>query len=41
MDPEYASQAKADAYWQMAMLNGAIGDVWQAEFGHELSPTSA
>lgn len=39
MDPEYAAQAKADSYWQMAMLNGAIGDAWQAEFLSYEHPT--
>jgi aromatic ring-opening dioxygenase LigB subunit len=39
MDPAFAVQAKADSYWQMAMLNGAIGDDWQAEFLSYEHPT--
>jgi aromatic ring-opening dioxygenase LigB subunit len=39
MDPAYAAQAKADSYWQMAILNGAIGDAWQAEFLSYEHPT--
>jgi aromatic ring-opening dioxygenase LigB subunit len=39
MDPAFAAKAKADSYWQMAMLNGAIGDAWQAEFLSYEHPT--
>jgi len=24
--------AKADSWWQMLMLHGALGDAWEAEF---------
>ena len=39
MDPAFAARAKADSYWQMAMLNGAIGDDWRAEFLSYEHPT--
>ena len=39
MDPAFAVQAKADSYWQMVMLNGAIGDDWRAEFLSYEHPT--
>jgi aromatic ring-opening dioxygenase LigB subunit len=31
-DPGFPSEAKADSFWQMLMLHGAIGDRWRAEF---------
>ena len=39
MDPAFPVQAKADSYWQMLMLNGAIGDAWDAEFLSYEHPT--
>lgn len=32
IDPALVSRAKADSYWQMLMLSGAIGDRWKGEF---------
>ena len=32
-------QAKADSFWQMLMLSGAIGDTWQGEFLSYEAPT--
>ncbi|CAA9574513.1 MAG: hypothetical protein AVDCRST_MAG18-2388 [uncultured Thermomicrobiales bacterium] len=31
-DPAFVSQAKADSFWQMLMLHGALGDGWRGEF---------
>ncbi len=31
-DPALVAEAKADSFWQMLMLHGAIGDGWKAEF---------
>jgi aromatic ring-opening dioxygenase LigB subunit len=31
-DPSFVAAAKADSWWQMAMLHGALGDGWQGEF---------
>lgn len=39
MDPAFPVQAKADSYWQMLMLNGAIGDTWRADFLSYAHPT--
>jgi aromatic ring-opening dioxygenase LigB subunit len=32
LDPAFVDSAKADSWWQMAMLYGALGDGWQSEF---------
>jgi aromatic ring-opening dioxygenase LigB subunit len=32
VDPALVGKAKADSYWQMLMLSGAIGDGWKGEF---------
>jgi aromatic ring-opening dioxygenase LigB subunit len=32
MDPELPVEGKADSYWQMLMLHGALGDGWRGEF---------
>lgn len=39
IDPALVSSAKADSYWQMLMLSGAIGDTWQGEFLSYEAPT--
>jgi aromatic ring-opening dioxygenase LigB subunit len=38
-DPSFVDAAKADSWWQMLMLHGALGDGWRVEFlGYE-APT--
>jgi aromatic ring-opening dioxygenase LigB subunit len=32
LDPAFVEAAKADSWWQLAMLNGALGDGWRGEF---------
>jgi aromatic ring-opening dioxygenase LigB subunit len=32
LDPAFVGAAKADSWWQMLMLHGALGDGWRAEF---------
>jgi aromatic ring-opening dioxygenase LigB subunit len=32
IDPAFVGKAKADSYWQMLILSGAIGDRWKSEF---------
>ncbi|HET9015093.1 MAG TPA: hypothetical protein VFN57_05820, partial [Thermomicrobiaceae bacterium] len=32
IDPALVAAAKADSFWQMLMLYGAIGDAWKGEF---------
>jgi aromatic ring-opening dioxygenase LigB subunit len=32
LDPAFVDAAKADSWWQMLMLHGALGDGWQPEF---------
>jgi aromatic ring-opening dioxygenase LigB subunit len=32
LDPALVEAAKADSWWQMLMLHGALGDGWQGEF---------
>ena len=32
LDPSFVDAAKADSWWQLLMLHGALGDAWQAEF---------
>lgn len=31
-DPAFVGQAKADSFWQMLILHGALGDGWRGEF---------
>jgi aromatic ring-opening dioxygenase LigB subunit len=31
-EPPFVADAKADSFWQMLMLHGAIGDRWRADF---------
>jgi len=39
IDPALVGQAKADSYWQMLMLAGAIGDDWKGDFLSYEAPT--
>jgi aromatic ring-opening dioxygenase LigB subunit len=32
LDPAFVEAAKADSWWQLAMLHGALGDGWRGEF---------
>jgi aromatic ring-opening dioxygenase LigB subunit len=32
LDPAFVDSAKADSWWQMLILHGALGDGWHAEF---------
>jgi aromatic ring-opening dioxygenase LigB subunit len=32
LDPPFVAAAKADSWWQLAMLHGALGDAWRGEF---------
>jgi aromatic ring-opening dioxygenase LigB subunit len=38
-DPAFVADAKADSFWQMLMLHGAIGDRWRGEFLSYEAPT--
>jgi aromatic ring-opening dioxygenase LigB subunit len=38
-EPQFVSDAKADSFWQMLMLHGAIGDRWRANFLSYEAPT--
>jgi aromatic ring-opening dioxygenase LigB subunit len=38
-DPAFVADAKADSFWQMLMLHGAIGGGWQAELLSYEAPT--
>ena len=38
-EPTFVVDAKADSFWQMLMLHGAIGDAWRAEFLSYEAPT--
>jgi aromatic ring-opening dioxygenase LigB subunit len=38
-DPSFVSDAKADSFWQMLMLHGAIGDHWRSELLSYEAPT--
>jgi aromatic ring-opening dioxygenase LigB subunit len=38
-DPAFVAEAKADSFWQMLMLHGAIGDRWRAELLSYEAPT--
>jgi aromatic ring-opening dioxygenase LigB subunit len=40
LDPAFVDAAKADSWWQMLMLHGALGDVdWRGEFLSYEAPT--
>jgi aromatic ring-opening dioxygenase LigB subunit len=32
LDPAFVAAAKADSWWQLAMLHGALGEGWRGEF---------
>ena len=32
LDPVFVEAAKADSWWQLAMLHGALGDGWRGDF---------
>jgi aromatic ring-opening dioxygenase LigB subunit len=32
LEPAFVEAAKADSWWQLVMLHGALGDGWKAEF---------
>jgi aromatic ring-opening dioxygenase LigB subunit len=38
-DPALVAEAKADSFWQMLMLHGAVADRWRAEFLSYEAPT--
>ena len=38
-DRAFVSDAKADSFWQMLMLHGAIGDRWHGDFLSYEAPT--
>jgi aromatic ring-opening dioxygenase LigB subunit len=39
LDPAFIEAAKADSFWQMLMLHGALGDGWRGEFLSYEAPT--
>ena len=39
MDPKLPIDAKADSYWQMLMLHGALDATWRGEFLSYEAPT--
>lgn len=39
MEPAFPVEAKADSYWQMLMLHGALGDGWRGELLSYEAPT--
>lgn len=39
MDPTLPVEGKADSYWQMLMLHGALGGTWRGEFLSYEAPT--
>jgi aromatic ring-opening dioxygenase LigB subunit len=39
LDAAFIEAAKADSFWQMLMLHGALGDRWQGEFLSYEAPT--
>jgi aromatic ring-opening dioxygenase LigB subunit len=39
IDPALVGAAKADSFWQMLMLSGAIGNAWRGEFLSYEAPT--
>jgi aromatic ring-opening dioxygenase LigB subunit len=38
-DREFVAEARADSFWQMLMLHGALGDDWRGEFLSYEAPT--
>ena len=38
-EPAFVAEAKADSFWQMLMLHGAIGDGWRADLLSYEAPT--
>jgi aromatic ring-opening dioxygenase LigB subunit len=38
-DPQFIERAKADSFWQMLMLHGALGDRWRGELLSYEAPT--
>jgi aromatic ring-opening dioxygenase LigB subunit len=38
-DRAFVAEAKADSFWQMLMLHGAIGEGWKADFLSYEAPT--
>jgi aromatic ring-opening dioxygenase LigB subunit len=38
-EPAFVAEAKADSFWQMLMLHGAIGDGWKPQFLSYEAPT--
>jgi aromatic ring-opening dioxygenase LigB subunit len=38
-DPAFVDAAKADSWWQLLMLHGALGDGWEGDFLSYESPT--
>jgi aromatic ring-opening dioxygenase LigB subunit len=38
-DPEFIDRAKADSFWQMLMLHGALGEKWEGELLSYEAPT--
>jgi aromatic ring-opening dioxygenase LigB subunit len=39
LDPDLVDRAKADSWWQMVMLHGALGDAWRGELLSYEAPT--
>ncbi len=39
LDPSFVEAAKADSWWQLAMLHGALGDAWRGELLSYEAPT--
>lgn len=39
IDPAFVGQAKADSFWQMLLLHGALGDGWRGDFLSYEAPT--
>ena len=39
LDAAFVDAAKADSFWQMLMLHGALGDAWRGEFLSYEAPT--
>jgi aromatic ring-opening dioxygenase LigB subunit len=38
-DPEFVENAKADSFWQMLVLHGALGDAWDVDLLSYEAPT--
>lgn len=39
LSPDFVGRAKADSWWQLLMLHGALGDAWHAEYLSYEAPT--